>query len=154
MKEKLLTLKADISAALQAIDQIYANLGRQGDAVSDDEQAIVIGYYLHNLYNAFESIFQRVAETFENDIADRSQWHALLLKRMTLNIEGVRPRLLGDESYLCLDELRRFRHLFRSMYTSDLDSERLGLVLRKARRLENLYRAEMEGFLTYLDELA
>jgi hypothetical protein len=153
MREMLLALKADINADLRAIDRIYAELDRQGDAIANDEQAIVIGYYLHNLYNAFESIFQRVAETFENDVADSSRWHALLLRRMTLDIENVRPRLLSDETYQCLDELRRFRHLFRSLYTSNLDVERLRLVLRKARTLEDLYRADTERFLTYLDEL-
>ncbi len=153
MREKLLALKADINADLRAIDRIYAELDRQGDAIANDEQAIVIGYYLHNLYNAFESIFQRVAETFENDITNSSRWHALLLRRMTLDIEDIRPRLLSDEAYQCLDELRRFRHLFRSMYTSDLDVERMRLVLQKARRLEILYHAEIERFLGYLDEL-
>ncbi len=153
MTEKILALKADISAELNAIDQIYTRLDRQGDDITREEQAIVIGYYLHNLYNAFESIFQRVAETFENDIVDSSRWHALLLRRMTLDIEDVRPRLLSDEAYQCLDELRRFRHLFRSMYTSNLDVERLRLVVQKARTLEDLYRADVERFLTYLDEL-
>lgn len=153
MTEKILALKADISAELNAIDQIYTRLDRQGDDITREEQAIVIGYYLHNLYNAFESIFQRVAETFENDIVDSSRWHALLLRRMTLDIEDVRPRLLSDEVYQCLDELRRFRHLFRSMYTSNLDVERLRLVVQKARTLEDLYRADVERFLTYLDEL-
>jgi hypothetical protein len=153
MRDKALTLKADIKANLEVIDQIYQRLDLQGDAIATDEQTIVTGYHLHNLYNAFENIFQRVAETFENDISDHSRWHVLLLKRMTLDIEGVRPHLLSDESHRCLDELRRFRHLFRSMYTSTLDAERLGLVLRKARRLSELYRAEMEGFLAYLDEL-
>jgi hypothetical protein len=153
MREKILALKADIGADLQAIEQIYTMLARQGDVSANGEQAIIVGYYLHNLYNAFESIFQRVAETFENDIADRSQWHALLLKRMTLDIEGIRPRLLSDEAYQCLDELRRFRHVFRSMYTASLDVERLRLVWNRARQLEALYHADIDRFLTYLDKL-
>jgi hypothetical protein len=153
MKAKILALKADLSADLQAIEQIYLKLGRQGEIVPGDEQAIVTGYYLHNLYNAFENIFQRVAEAFENDISDKAQWHAQLLRRMTLDIEGVRPRLLSDEAYQCLDELRRFRHLFRNLYTADLDSERLRLVLNEARRLQSFYHADIERFLTYLDQL-
>jgi len=153
MREKILALKADISADLQAIEQIYEQLTRYGDTVANEERAIVVGYFLHNLYNAFESIFQRVAETFENDIADKSQWHALLLRRMALDIGGVRPRLLSEEAYQCLDELRRFRHLFRSLYTASLDVERLRLALSKARRLEALFRTDIGRFLAYLDQL-
>ncbi len=153
MKAKILALKADVGADVQAIEQIYLKLAGQREIVAGDEQAIVTGYYLHNLYNAFENIFQRVAEAFENDVPDKAQWHAQLLRRMTLNIEGVRPRLLSDEAYQCLDELRRFRHLFRNLYTANLDSERLRLVWNEARRLQSLYRADIERFLAYLDQL-
>ncbi len=105
--------------------EIYASLDRYPDSPSNEEQLIVIAYYLHNLYSAFESVFQHIAEAFENQVDDRSGWHAELLHRMTLEIEGVRPRLLGPETYDSLDELRRFRHLFRSAYRIHLDPERL-----------------------------
>jgi len=109
-------LKAEIAADLKAIAEIYDALTEYDTRLTGDERVIVLAYYLHNLYCAFESIFQRVASVFGNQIADRSGWHAGLLRRMTLDIEGVRPRLLSDQSYDCLDELRRFRHLFRSAY--------------------------------------
>ena len=44
MTEKILTLKADIGAELNVIDQIYTRLNRQGDDITHEEQAIVIGY--------------------------------------------------------------------------------------------------------------
>jgi hypothetical protein len=72
---------------------------------------------------------------------------------MTLDIDGVRPRLLSDQSYDCLDELRRFRHLFRSAYRQRLDAERLALAYRRARVLEHVYRADIEQFLAFLDGL-
>lgn len=73
---------------------------------------------------------------------------------MTLDIEGIRPRLLSDQAYDCLDELRRFRHLFRSAYRMRLDAERLALVYRKAQALEHVYQADIERFLAFLDTLA
>jgi hypothetical protein len=53
-----------------------------------------------------------------------------------------------------LDELRRFRHLFRSAYRLHLDAERLALVCKKAQALKLLYDADMERFLTFLDSLS
>jgi hypothetical protein len=108
---------------------------------------------LHNLYCAFEGIFQRIAGAFGNQISDQAGWHADLLRRMTLEIEGLRPRLLSDDAYDALDELRRFRHLFRSAYRLRLDAERLALVHRKARVLDQVYRADIERFLAFLDSL-
>jgi len=146
-------LKAEIAADLKAIAEIYDSLTEYDTRLTGDECVIVLAYYLHNLYCAFESIFQRVASVFGNQIADRSGWHAGLLRRMTLDIDGVRPRLLSDQSYDCLDELRRFRHLFRSAYRMRLDAERLALAYRRARVLERIYRADIEQFLAFLDGL-
>jgi hypothetical protein len=153
MDTQIRTLKADIKADLKAIADIYAALNRYSSLPTGEEQLIAVAYYLHNLYCAFESIFQRVAEVFGNQIPDRSGWHADLLRRMTLDIEGLRPRLLSDKVYDTLDELRRFRHLFRSAYRLRLDAERLALVHKKARVLERIYQADLERFLAFLDSL-
>ncbi|ABQ92436.1 hypothetical protein [Roseiflexus sp. RS-1] len=153
MNVQIQTLKAEIAADLKAIAEIYDALTEYDTRLTGDERVIVLAYYLHNLYCAFESIFQRVASVFGNQIADRSGWHAGLLRRMTLDIDGVRPRLLSDQSYDCLDELRRFRHLFRSAYRMRLDAERLALAYRRARVLERIYRADIEQFLAFLDGL-
>jgi len=153
MDIQIRTLKADITADLKAIASIYAALSRYDTLPTGEEQLIVVAYYLHNLYCAFESIFQRVAEVFENQISDRASWHADLLRRMTLDVEGLRPRLLGYEAYDSLDELRRFRHLFRSAYRLRLDAERLELVHKKARALKQIYRDDVERFLAFLDSL-
>jgi len=153
MNVQIQTLKAEIAADLQAIAEIYATLNRYPDALASEEQLIAVAYHLHNLYCAFESIFQRVAEVFENQIADRASWHAEVLHRMTLGIDGIRPALLSPTVYDALDELRRFRHLFRSAYRLHLDPERLGLVRRKARALEQVYLADMRRFLAFLDSL-
>jgi hypothetical protein len=153
MNALIRTLKADIVADLQTIAELYAALHTYPEAPANPEQAIVVAYYLHNLYCTFESIFQRVAEVFENQVTDRPSWHAGLLHCMTLDVEDIRPHLVGPVAFDCLDELRRFRHLFRSAYRLHLDPERLALVQRKARALETVYRADMDRFLAFLDSL-
>lgn len=153
MNAQIRMLKADIAADLETIAEIYASLNRYDAEPSGEEQLIVVAYYLHSLYCTFESIFQRIAEVFGNHISERAGWHADLLRRMTLNVEGIRPRLLSEEAYDCLDELRRFRHLFRSAYRLRLDAERLALVRKKARVLEQAYPADIKRFLAFLDTL-
>ena len=119
----------------------------------DDEQTIVIAYYLHNLYMAFEQICVLVSQAIENQILDRSQWHALLLQRMARDIDGVRPRLFSDESFSYLDELRGFRHVFRSAYKISLDPERIALVLKRAQKLKESYSTDLAKFKAFLDTL-
>lgn len=153
MSESTKLLQAEITADEQAIARLYELLAKVWDMLDSSEQTIVAGYYLHNLYMAFEHIFERVAETFENQIADKSQWHAQLLRRMTLDVPGMRPRLIRDEAYECLDELRRFRHVFRSAYTVSLDKDRLQLVIQRAQRLQILYPDELAQFQKFLGQL-
>lgn len=89
------------------------------------EKTISLGFYLHNLYCAFEDLFIEVARTFENRIEDPSRYHRELLKRMSIDVPMIRPSLLSKNSYQVLDELRKFRHLFRHAYTYDLDTQRI-----------------------------
>lgn len=154
MNEQIRLLQAEIRADLKAIEEAYGALNSTGQRVAEPERSIVVGYYLHVLYGLFESLFARIAIAFGNQITNKTQWHAQLLRRMSLNVEGVRPRVIGDETYECLDELRRFRHLFRSAYVLHFDPERLEFVLKHARRLEGLYRRDLEEFLSFLDGMA
>ena len=153
MNVELRTLRADIAADLKMAAGIYTVLDSYRERLTEEEDLIVVGYYLHNLYCAFESIFQHIAGIFGNQVSDQAGWHADLLRRMTLDIEGLRPRLLSEAAYESLDELRRFRHLFRSAYRMHLDADRLSLVYKKAQSLNQVYRVDMERFQAFLDDL-
>ncbi len=72
---------------------------------------------------------------------------------MSRDIEGVRPRLLSDTSAEALDELRRFRHLFRHLYGYDLDDEGVLKALKQAYRLQAVYLTDLKNFLAFLDQL-
>lgn len=154
MNDKILVLINSIRRDLDAIDAIYDALEKR--SLQDDKDGdtpIVIGYHLHNLYSAFENIFQNVAAVFENSVDDAAQWHSQLLERMRLEVMPLRPALIDDEAYDALDELRRFRHLFRHAYSMKLDPARLQLVLDKAMVLKLVYRRQLEGFTEFLEEL-
>ena len=72
---------------------------------------------------------------------------------MTQPVEGVRPALFGAQTFRCLDELRAFRHVFRSAYSLTLDSEWVEFVLRKAKELQALYPGDLERFKGFLIKL-
>ena len=86
------------------------------DANSNQDTLIIVAYHLHNLYNTFENIFTNIATVFENSVDEMGRWHAQLLERMHLNLMPLRPAVIDDAAYDALDELRRFRHMFRHAY--------------------------------------
>jgi hypothetical protein len=154
MSENYLVLERSIQRDLQAIQQIFYAIG---DPIltpeADEESLIVLAYRLHSLYNAFENIFQNIAATFENQLDDAAHWHIHLLQRMTLDVMPIRPALIDKAAYDALDELRRFRHLFRFSYDTEFDPQRLQLVLSKALQLKDIYRQQIDQFLEFLRSL-
>jgi len=157
MKEEIKLLKSKIIDDLQSIKRIYDKLNREKGKIENtpnEAQLINIGYYLHNLYNAFENIFLNVADVFENQVREKSRWHNSLQKRMTLNIEDIRPKAISRETSNYLDELRRFRHIFRHSYDYEIDWERLKIVLKKADKLQGIYEKEIRDFIGFLDKLS
>lgn len=154
MVEQIRLLQAEIRANLASIRQVYQEIDALGPQATGSQQDIVLGYYIHVLYGLFENLFVQIAEQFGNNIADTAQWHTQLLKRMTLDIKPIRPPVISQETYICLNELRSFRHLFRNAYLLQFDPERLNLVLREALTLESIYEAEMNAFLDFLEQLA
>lgn len=136
MNEKYIVLEQTVLSDIAAIDHLFQDIG--SPAVSDDigqEALIVLAYRLHNLYSAFENLFRNIAAVFENSLDDASHWRAQLLQRMTLDLMPVRPAVIDRDAYDALDELRRFRHVFRYAYGVDLDPLRLRLVLKPMYRL-------------------
>jgi hypothetical protein len=153
MNEKFLILERNVQSDLEAIERLYSELGEPELAESDEQEAlIVVAYRLHSLYSAFENIFRNIATSFENHL-DPSSWHRQLLERMRLDLSPVRPAVLDAEAFEKLDELLRFRHLFRTGYGLRLDALRLQLVVRKALELKAIYRGQIERFLEFLRRL-
>lgn len=122
-RARLATLLGYFHSQRQEIHQILSRV-REG-TTSTEPETVYLGYQMHNLYSALEDLFKQVAACFENQVDDLARFHRDLLQKMSFDVPGVRPRLLHKESYRLLDELRRFRHVFRHAYTYQLDRERV-----------------------------
>jgi HepT-like protein len=150
MNEKFLVLESDIQSDLEAIEKLYDALGSPQLKESEPQESmIVVAYRLHGLYTAFENIFRNIAAAFENQV-DQVAWHRQLLERMRLDLTPLRPAVVDSETYDKLDEMLRFRHVFRTRYGVDLDPLRLQVVLRRALELKSLYKEQIGRFLGFL----
>ncbi len=154
MNDKFLVLKGHIRRDMQAIQQIYDELAQRPlELETKQDTLIVIAYHLHNLYNAFENIFKNIAITFENSVDSSAGWHSQLLERMQLDLLPLRPAVIDQTAVPALDELRRFRHVFRHAYLLRLEARRLQLVWESAINLRMWYTPQLEKFIQFLDNL-
>lgn len=112
LERDMRTLKALVSENGRAEARIKAG-------ATDSLDFAALAYTIHNIYCLLENYFLRVAKTFENHI-DQDSWHRDLVRRMSIEVEGVRPALLDDRTAQAVDELRAFRHIFRNIYQTEL----------------------------------
>jgi hypothetical protein len=134
-QKQIVVFLAEFDFQVGQIESIYGSLKKK--AVAMEKQRVTVeavesvGYWMHNLYCAFEDLFKMVAGFWENSLGANGEYHIHLLKRMLIEIEGVRPGLLSSVGYRLLNELRGFRHVFRHAYSYGLDKERVSALLRK-----------------------
>jgi uncharacterized protein YutE (UPF0331/DUF86 family) len=149
-QENLAVLLGYLANQLKVINRLLADI-RVTDP-QNKEKTSHLGYQLHNLYGALEDLFQEIARTFENRVEDSSRYHRELLKRMALEIPGIRPAVLSAESHSLLNELRGFRHVFRHAYDYELAPGRLREL--KARLLGNWPQVEgdLKAFQAFLSD--
>ena len=151
------TLLAELDADVAGLDElIEANaraVERVRNGAGDDLDWAALGYTIHNIYNAFESYFLRVSKFFENDLS-AATWHRDLVDRMSLEIEGVRPRLLDRSLARDIHELRAFRHVFRNIYGNRLDPERTRIVQARVPESVEAFRAAHAEFTRAMRDLA
>ncbi len=155
MNEK--TRVATLIAELQGDAEILGNLvetnlkadHRIRYGATDELDWAALGYTIHNIYNALESYFLRVSRFFENDLPP-SAWHRELVERMTIEIEGLRPRLLDRALAQHIHELRAFRHVFRNIYGTRLDPQRIRIVQDRVPSTLSAFHAAHDRFITEL----
>ena len=149
-KGAFVVLEAELRARSQDISRIGSRIEeRLGTFAQRAEGVDSMGYQLHNLYGAFEQLFEEIARFFENQI-DEARYHADMIRRMQLEIQGIRPALLSAETASDIDELRRFRHLFRHAYAADLDPDKVANLAAKAVRIQRDFARDFERFLALL----
>lgn len=150
MEKRVKIFVAELEAQRKEIFKLHSTIQEKSKRLKshldDEDLTNSLAYKLHNLYSAYEDLFKLVARFFENQIADISGYHSELLNRMKLLIEGVRPELLADESFMLLDELRGFRHVFRHAYSYKLDAERVVKLSEKTESLIALFEKDFEKF--------
>ncbi len=149
-KSRHLVVAAEVRAQLQQIERIYG-LVDEREPIGGVAGMESMAYQLHNLYGAIEDLFKVVANAFENHVAPGGGYHTELLRRMTISVPDVRPRVISSETCRLLDSLRGFRHVFRHAYARELDIRKLRIVLDDARAVRGPLANDVEGFLASVE---
>jgi len=89
-------LKADIDHELRNLKRLAKELDDILTATKEGSIARTraVGSLLHDFYTGVEKIFSQIAIKIDQDLPAGEGWHIQLLKKMTIPIEGTRPRVI------------------------------------------------------------
>jgi len=97
-----------------------------------------------------EKLFERIAKGLDNHLPSGESWHRALIGQMAADVENVRPVVISAALATQLDESRRFRHVVRSVYSYELDAERLGVLVSDSFEVYALIEKELVDFSRWL----
>lgn len=149
-KEAIALLLGYLKNQNELIDKILN--GIKSADTSGEEKTVYLGYLLHNLYCAFEDLFQEIARTFENRLEDPSKYHRELLKRMAIEIPKIRPKVLSPESFQILDQLRGFRYVFRHSYMYKLSADKVAALKKNILEVWDKIESDIAEFEIFLEK--
>ena len=119
---------------------------------NDSINAMAISEIFVKYYTCMETVFLRISQYFENNLPS-DKWHAELLKRMKLEIDPFRPRVISEEVFDLLDEFRRFRHFQRYYFGFSYDWDKLEFLAVKFHKLQPLIEKDLQQFQEFLGKL-
>lgn len=117
-------LAAEIEHELERLEQLRNELATapRGD---DTFTLRARRSMLHDFYSGIERVFVRIAEELNGGVPQGEQWHRQIVTDMSLEIRGVRPAVIDTALAEALADYLRFRHVFRNVYGSLLQAERM-----------------------------
>ena len=142
-------LAAEIESELAGLDELereLANAPRQDDSYSLRAR----GSILHDFYGGVERVFVRIASELNGGVPRAEQWHRELVRNMTLEIPEVRPAVLDPALAEALGAYLRFRHLFRDVYGSVIEAERLHPLEERLPATLAAFRERIRAFLSWM----
>ncbi len=112
---------------------------------------IILAEILTDFYTCVETLFLRISQFFENSLKP-DKWHSELLRKMTIDIEGVRKAAISDQTYPILVELMKFRHFKRYYFEFDYDWDKLEFLEKKYNDVRYLLNKDLDAFESFLKE--
>ncbi|MYD85505.1 MAG: hypothetical protein F4137_00475 [Acidobacteria bacterium] len=142
-------LAAEIEHELARLEQLRKELATAPSA--DDTFTLrARGSMLHDFYSGIERVFVRIAEELNGGVPQGEQWHRQIVTDMSLEIPGVRPAVIDAALAEELADYLRFRHVFRNVYGSLLQAERMRPLEERLPRVLAAFLTQVRTFLAWM----
>lgn len=157
LRARAADLRDAIRLALRDLDRLAEEARTARPRITGDAAHLEVygaGAIAHGYYTHVERVFERIVRDLNSAPLEGPDWHRRLLQAMTLDRPGARPAVLPASAAAKLDELLRFRHLFRNLYVLDLEPGRIGDVLDRLISVHAEVSKSLTAFDAFLAQVA
>ena len=149
--ERIRSEVSDLEQVIDRAEQAWLHV----ETSPEDQYAYLdsVALNLHSFYSGLEKLFELIARHVDQDLPNSENWHRDLLQQMAEDLPGLRPAVISQESANIVDEFRRFRHLIRNVYTTELVPEKMAGLMEFLPELWPGLSTELLAFADYLDAL-
>lgn len=138
----------DIQIAINRALQGWQKFTQSEDELYIDSTAL----NLQGAYTGLERLFEQIARHIDGSRPGGNNWHQQLLKQMAFEQDSIRPAVISNKSLEYLDEWRRFRHLVRHNYTSELEAAKIEKLIDGIGDRFSQISAELIAFAKFLEQ--
>jgi len=151
-------LAGDIEIELAKLSKLATQLQRTQQILQQENDYTELFYKslafdLQSFYTGCERIFSLIAKELNGGIPKGEAWHRQLLERMGAVAEE-RGVVISAETARALDEFLKFRHVVRSIYGFDIDTERIDKLLSLHPSAWDLFESDIKEFVNWLRDLS
>lgn len=122
-------LASELDDDLAALERVASDVARLRAPTEDERtewmRSLALAFAIERYYTALETTLVRVLRCLDGDVPSGERWHQEILRAASVEVAGLRPRLLTSETVSELRELLKFRHLARHGYDTDPELARM-----------------------------
>lgn len=155
MNARLTHVTSRIRSELIELEDVIVRIGegwKRAERSGDDHYLDGVALNLHGLYSGLERVLEVIAVSVDGARPEGENWHQELLKQMNTEIEGIRPAVISDSSYVRLNEYRGFRHVVRNIYTYNFNPVKMRKLVEGSVELFEQVGGELKAFADFLEE--
>jgi hypothetical protein len=145
-----------LERTLDDLDAVVTRTSRQltqARTTGDDAYLDAAALNLQGFYTGAEQAMEAIAVDVDGGLPQGPNWHRELLRQMAAPLATVRPAVLRDDTLFVLDELRRFRHVVRNVYTRNLDGARVAELGESLPACAVMLRRDIAAFTSFLRQV-
>lgn len=148
-------ISGEIADLDRSVARAVAAWDRGREALAEQDYYLdAVALNLHGFYSGAERLFQLTARYIDETQPDGESWHQQLLSLMAREAPGVRPAVISTETAADLDEYRRFRHLVRNIYATNLVPAKMQRLIDRLPDLWARLRQELLLYAQFLEQIS